>query len=98
MPQGAFYDSYNLNLFVQIIDDSNGIARYDIDTIVTVKPNAQFSESLIDSILANDQTSTFVQNLESGNLQTISQTIIPFASQYRATIPEVITIYPKLIK
>jgi hypothetical protein len=81
LPQGPTTDSYRQYIFVNIIDDSNGIAVFTIDTPVVVTPNDALVSQLLDSLLSSsDVSSQFMLNLNSGNLNLISKNIIGLSS------------------
>lgn len=80
LPQGAIYDSFKLSLFVQIIDDSDGIIVYNIPGKIICELRDGFIAGVTEEILNNGGGSAFVKDLNSGNLQTVSKNIIAFTS------------------
>ena len=66
LPQGPEYDSYNMHIFVRIIDDSNGVSEYLISTPLNVLPLA--SSTLIDEIINEDPLSDSNKKLYQGDL------------------------------
>lgn len=64
MQQGPDYDDYRMVLSVKIIDSARGIHDYVIQTPITVKPNENFAQR----IMQPDYNADF---LFAGNTQTI---------------------------
>jgi hypothetical protein len=87
LPQGPDTDSYNIYLFVNVIDDSLGTTVYNLPNPVQVKPNENLANELLGDILSNDPRSPFLSNLQSGNLNTIAKTIIGIASVFNIEQP-----------
>lgn len=79
LPQGPQSDSYKLYLFVNIIDDSLGVTVYNISTPVQVNQNQNLASSLLNDVLTNNPFSSFLNNLQSGNLYVMAKTIIGIA-------------------
>jgi hypothetical protein len=67
---------------VNVIDDSFGVTVYNITSPVQVMPNQNLANNLLADFSANDPKSPFVTSLQSGNLNTISKTIIGIASVF----------------
>lgn len=84
LPQGPSTDSYNIYLYVNVIDDSLGLVTYNITNPIQVTPNQNLANNLLADILSNDPKSLFLNNLQSGNLNTISKTIIGIASLFNS--------------
>jgi hypothetical protein len=84
LPQGPQSDSFRLYLFVNIIDDSLGVAVYNISTPVQVMPNQNLTSSLINDVLANNPSSPILRNLQSGNLNVMAKTVIGVASLFNS--------------
>ena len=82
LPQGPSSDEYKLYLFVNIIDDTNGITVYNIRQPVVVLPNDNLVTSLIDAISSDDQTNQFLMELNSGNLNLVTKNIIALSSVF----------------
>ena len=82
LPQGLNSHSYLIYLFVNIIDDTGGTTVYFLSKPVTVKPNDQLVESLIDSILHNETGTGLLLELNSGNLNLISKNAIALATVF----------------
>ena len=80
LPQGPPYDSYNISLFVQIIDDADAIAVYEIPTLVTVLPVANQTQEIEYEIINGLTSSQFTQSLSTGDLQICAKNIISFTS------------------
>jgi hypothetical protein len=84
LPQGPTTDSYRQYIFVNIIDDSNGITVFTIETPVVVTPNDALVTQLLDSLSSSDMSSQFMLNLNSGNLNLITKNIIGLSSVLNA--------------
>jgi len=82
LPQGPDYDAYKLYLFVNIIDDTYGVAVYNITQPVTVMPNDNLANNLAASIATNDPNSPFLQDLNSGNLNLVAKNVIALTSVF----------------
>ena len=84
LPQGQSSDNYKLNIFVNIIDDSDGVVIYNIAQSVIVLPNDNLVTSLINSITNNDQSNQFLKELNSGNLNLVTKNIIALSSVFNS--------------
>ena len=82
LPQGPDYDSYKLYLFVNIIDDTYGVTVYNIVKPVTVMPNVNLANNLAASIASNDPDSSFLQNINSRNLNLVAKNVIALTSVF----------------
>ena len=82
LPQGPAYDSYKLYLFVNIIDDTYGVTVYNLTQPVIVMPNNNLTNSLAASIATNDPNSTFLLDLNSGNLNIVAKNVIALTSDF----------------
>jgi hypothetical protein len=80
LPQGPVFDSYNVSLFVQIIDDDDAIAVYNIPIPVTVRPQEAYISQIEDEIISGNGQSDFYNFLVSDDLQICSRSIISFTS------------------
>ena len=75
LPQGPQFDSYNIYLSVNIIDDSNGKFFFNLSTPVQVQPNNN-TNNILQAILSNNSSSNQMLELNSGNLNLISRYVI----------------------
>jgi len=82
LPQGPESDSYNIYLFVNIIDDSYGTTVYTILTPVHVTPDNQLANKLATSISNNDPNSPVLQALNSGNLNVVAKSVIALTTVF----------------
>ncbi len=73
LPQGPEYDSYNMHIFIRIIDDSNGVSEYLIPTPVNVVPLTLLT--LMNEINNDDPLSESNKKLYEGDLLEASQII-----------------------
>ena len=81
LPQGSESNSYKISLFVNIIDDTQGIAVYKLNDLVQVWPNYQYTSSNIyESITNNGQSSLVLTQLNSGNLDLVAKNAISMSS------------------
>ena len=79
LPQGPQSDSYYIYLSVNVIDDSDGSTTFTISSPVQVLPNN--NTGIFESILADKSSSqTILEQLNSGNLNLISSTVISLAN------------------
>ena len=80
LPQGPPYDSYNISLFVQIIDDADAITVYEIPTLVAVLPIANQTQEIEYEVINGLNGTEFTQSLSTGDLQICAKNIISFTS------------------
>ena len=80
LPQGAVYDSYNMFMSVEIIDQDDGVAYYHIQNPVVVKPNMSFVNSMIDQLISADPKLPQNVDLFKGDSQLSIQTILSISS------------------
>jgi len=77
LPPGLESNSYNLSLYVNIIDESDGNTQYNIADQVRVEPNNASINSLSQNIL--DGSSWLISRLKNGSLQSVVSFINSFA-------------------
>ena len=83
LPQGPSGDSYKIYLCVHIIDDTDGLTVYNLPLPVTVMPNNEdIAASLLNSIDTNDASMPFLVDLNSGNLNLVSQNVIALTTSF----------------
>jgi hypothetical protein len=77
IPQGPEYNSFNIQIIVKVIDDSDGMTEYIIPTPVVISPNTtMIQNSKILSEIINIYTlSDTNKRLYEGDLLTVSQLI-----------------------
>ena len=78
MPQGSEFDSYFVYLSVNIIDDFDGKATFQLPSPIKVMPSNNNS-NVFETILSNNGESQNIQALNeinSGNLNLISKNVI----------------------
>ncbi|CAF0988120.1 unnamed protein product, partial [Brachionus calyciflorus] len=80
LPQGLKENSYKLFVFVQVIDDSDGITIYEIPQIITVELMSGFLNDFSNQILNNPEQSNFLNDIKNGNLQDSSSSLISINS------------------
>ena len=80
LPQGPEFDSYNVSLFVQIIDDADAIAVYYIPIPVTVRPRDDYIALIGDEVISGNGQSEFYGYLVSDDLQVCARSVISFGS------------------
>ena len=86
LPQGAKSDSYRLYLLVNIIDDLGGSFVYYLKIPVIVQPNNDLKNSISSEILSSKSSanlstlSNFMQQLNSGDIKTVSKNVINMAT------------------
>ncbi len=75
LPQGPTYDSYNLYLFVNVIDNNNGVTVYNLSTPVKVLSNSNVLFDLVKNVMIKNLSLDFVNTIYNGNIQSSSQLI-----------------------
>ena len=80
LPQGAVYDSYNLYISVEIVDDNEGIAYFDIATPIVVSPDTTYVQNIISSLINIDPKLSLNAQMFKGNSQLSMQTILSISS------------------
>jgi hypothetical protein len=75
LPQGPACDSYKLSLFVNIIDNENGVTIFNLPIAVKVLSNSNVLNDLVKNVLIKNTSSDFVNTIFNGNLQSSSQAI-----------------------
>ena len=81
LPQGPASDSYKLYLYVNIIDDTQGITVYNLATAITCMPNTTQTMAISQAILDQDMSHSFMDDINSGELSRVSQNAQILASQ-----------------
>ncbi len=79
LPQGPVNDFYKIFISVNIVDDFNGIAAFNLTAPVNVAADTNATNSLIDSIVSSESSSTFLKTLQSGDLKTVAKNVIALA-------------------
>ena len=79
LPQGPS-PGYKLDLFVQVVDDADGIYRFDIPTQVTVSPNNAYTATMMDDLLNSNPNSSIFQTVSAGNLESCGGVLTSFAA------------------
>ena len=80
LPQGAIYDSYNLYISVEIVDDNEGIAHFDIAIPVVVSPDTTYVQNIISSLIHIDPKLSQNAKKFKGDSQLSIQTILSISS------------------
>lgn len=81
MPLGPDYDSFKLYVFVNIIDDSNGVTTFQIQSPIQVFPETKLLNSYIDEMISSTQSSSsLVTKLQQGSINFVSSLIISLSS------------------
>ena len=79
LPNGPQDDSYKIQIYVEIFDDSDGLTQFNIQNSLIVKPNDELINSLSNDLL-NSTNSLLINNLKNGNLQSTTLFISSFTS------------------
>lgn len=77
LPSGPESNFYQLNLYVNIIDDSDGITQYNMPSFVIVKPDNDMFNNFTNSLLGSDIES-LTKSLIAGNLKSATAFINSF--------------------
>lgn len=80
LPQGPSCDLYRLYLSVNIIDNENGLTVFNLISPVVVLPDDSYLWNLTQSIIFNDLTNSFVQDLYCDNLYSVGQRVISLST------------------
>lgn len=76
LPPGPDEDGFKLNIYVQIIDNFYGITIFNLTKPIISKPKP----NTINSLLAGDTGTIFMNNLLSGDLKKSSSSILAMCS------------------
>jgi hypothetical protein len=79
LPNGPKDDSYKMQIYVEIIDDSDGLTQFRIQNNIIVQPNDQLINNLSNDLL-NSTSSSLINNLKNGDLQSTTSFISSFTS------------------
>lgn len=77
LPNGPIDDSYQISLFVNIIDDSDGVSKFSIQTQIIVKPNVALIDSLSTKLLSTNNTA-YLNELKNASVQYTTTFITSF--------------------
>ena len=80
LPQGPQSDSYKIYLSVNVIDDTEGLTFYQIESPIIVTPNNDLASSISNSMLTNDPSSQIVSQMNSHNLNLVSKSVISMST------------------
>ena len=69
-------------LIVNVIDDSGGATVYEIPTPVNVYPNDKFADDIANSLMDTTQSSPFLLDINSGNLNLVAKNVISLTSVF----------------
>ena len=78
LPNGPIDDSFKISLFVNIVDDSNAVYKYSIQTPLTVQPNVALTDNLANKILSNN--TDYLNGLKNSSVQYTTSFITSYAS------------------
>jgi hypothetical protein len=82
LPSGPESDSYKISLYVNVMDDSDGVTQYNIPTNAVVKPNNDLVNSLASSFIDSNSDSAnnnLIQTLTKGSVQSTATFVNSFA-------------------
>ena len=85
---GPSNDYYQMYISVNIVDDFNGITTFILPSPVNVTADDSVTNSLIDSIVSSDSSSTFLKTLQSGDLKTVAKNVIALASTLNSMVDD----------
>jgi hypothetical protein len=95
LPPGIESNSYNLSLYVNISDESDGFTQYNISDQVRVEPNNTWIDNLSQNIL--DSSSWLISFLKNGSFQSVVSFMNSFAFMLNSQSSNV-SLLIKLIK
>lgn len=73
LPSGPKDDSYKITLYVDIIDDSDGIMTFELVTKCIVKPNQQIINNYVNNLLSDTNKQELKNQLQTNGIkQTVS--------------------------
>jgi hypothetical protein len=81
LPQGPKYDNNQLYLHVRVVDNDNGAQVYYLPNAITVLPERQYINMLIESFIQDNPFSIFNQEMSIGLFQKSLQNVL-FISSY----------------
>ena len=81
---GTTNDSYKIDLYVQIFDDSDAITVYKINDWVNVEANIDLFESIVSDIVFSNSSvnASFISNLTNSDVYTQVNTILSMSSVF----------------
>lgn len=80
LPQGASYDSYNTYIYVNIVDNDNGVTTFRLPSPVQVNPNSQILNTIIQQFLNPSMGGSILNTLYTGNSAQTTQTLLLLSS------------------
>lgn len=81
LPNGPQEDSYKIQIYVEVLDDSDGITEFVLSNTVIVEPNDEIFTNLSNDLLnLNDQSSSLLNNLKNDSVQSTTTFISCFVS------------------
>jgi len=88
LPQGPMSDAHNIYLFVNIIDDTLGTTVCNLTSPIPVTPNSLLVQDLMGSISSNDMTNSIYADLNSGNLNLVTNNVVSLSTALNIQISE----------
>ena len=81
LPQGPASDSFKLYVYVNIIDDWQATTVYNLVTAITCMPNTTQTTAIIQAILGQDMSNSYMDDINSGKLSQVAQNAQVLAAQ-----------------
>ena len=82
LPSGPESDSYQISLYVNVMDDSDGVTQYNVPTNAVVKPNNDLVNNLAGSLVDSNSgaaSNNLIQTLTKGSVQSAATFVNSFA-------------------
>ena len=76
LPPGPENDNYEIRLYINLRDNSEGVKRFNISQPVQVNPDKKATDALVLQILTKDENSNFLKSMATGSLQDSSKNVI----------------------
>lgn len=80
LPIGPSTDSYRLYLYVNIMDNDNGVTTYNITTPIQVQPDTSTLSNIMQELSNPTSTGTITNILASGNSQVATTVLLSVSS------------------
>lgn len=80
LPEGSATDNYNTYIYVNIVDNDNGVTTYEYALPIQVKPNSDMLADITSQLLNPNGGGSILTSLYSGNSQLATQTLLTISA------------------
>jgi hypothetical protein len=80
LPEGSATDNYNTYIYVNIVDNDNGVTTYEFALPIQVKPNSDMLADITSQLLDPNGGGSILTSLYSGNSQLATQTLLTISA------------------